>query len=152
MAVFNDDEMRQVDCSGIELLLGRFHDGELEAGEAARVTAHLRKCESCAVALDNLRRLDSMLDLGLPEADLGERVLEGIGTRPAPTLWLTAAAAILPLALGAIAGSLLFNGSNGLERSGQTTASLIEESFGPGSLRGIDDLARDLDRREEGER
>jgi anti-sigma factor RsiW len=138
--------MKATDCTEITLWLNRFHDGELEAEQAALVEQHLRTCEGCTRAVERLRELDRLLDLELPERTLDQQVLGAIGRERAAGWWLrAAAAAVIPLVLGAIAGSLLFNGQAETEQAGVTTASLIEESFGPGSLRGIDDLARDLE-------
>ena len=87
-----------------------------------------------------------MLDVGLPDRGLDGQVVEAIRRRRASGWWLrAAAAAAIPLALGAIGGSLLFNGHAESRSGGSTTVSLIEESFGPSSLRGIDDVARDLE-------
>jgi anti-sigma factor RsiW len=38
-----------------QLLLPAYHDGELDAGPAARVEAHLRGCATCAAELEQLR-------------------------------------------------------------------------------------------------
>jgi anti-sigma factor RsiW len=144
--------MKATDCSEINPRLGRFHDGELDAEQAALVEHHLRTCEGCTRAVERLRELDRLLDLDLPERALVQEVLDAIGRGQAAGWWLrAAAAAVIPLVLGAIAGGLLFNGQAEAEYAGVTTASLIEESFGPGSLRGIDDLARDLEPDEGGE-
>jgi anti-sigma factor RsiW len=152
-AVLNDDEMNAIDCTETKPWLGRFYDGELDVEERARVEEHLRQCRDCARELEELRELDSILHSGIPEGGLDRRVAEAIGRGRTPAWWLgAAAAAVLPLALGALAGNLLFNGHAESPPDGSTTASLIEESFGPGSLRGIDDLARDRDQRvEEGQ-
>jgi len=148
----NDDEMNAIDCTETELRLGRWHDGELDAEEAARVEEHLRQCRGCIREMEELRSLDSLLDADLPEGGLDHRIAEAIRSGRAPGWWLgAAAAAAIPLALGAIAGGLLFNGHDESRPETSTTASLIEESFGPGSLHGIDDLARDLEQIVEGE-
>jgi anti-sigma factor RsiW len=149
----NDDEMKAIECTEVKQRLGRFHDGELDADQRAPVVEHLRQCRACGLELEELRSLDSMLDFGLPEGGIDHRVAEAIRSSRTPRWWLgAAAAAALPLALGAIAGGLLFNGHVESQPEGSTTASLIEESFGPGSLRGIDDVARDLDQGTEEER
>jgi anti-sigma factor RsiW len=150
--VFNDNEMKESDCNEINLRLGRFHDGELEAEQAALVEQHLRTCEDCARAVERLRNLDRLLDQDIPERALDRDLLDAIGRDQAAGWWLrAAAAAAIPLALGAIAGGLLFNGQVETEPEGVTIANLIEESFGPGSLHGFDDLARDLEPEAEGE-
>ena len=148
-----DDEMKVIDCSEAELKLGRFYDGELDADESAQLELHLQQCRACALQLESLRTIDGILDAGLPEGRLESRVAEAIRNSRTPAWWLgAAAAALLPLALGAMAGGLLFNGHAESRPAESTTASLIEESFGPGSLRGIDDLAKDLEQRAEGDR
>jgi anti-sigma factor RsiW len=139
-------------CTEIGSRLGRWYDGELVGDEANAVEEHLRLCPSCADRLDELRGIDRMLDLALPDYRL-ERPQELIGGERAAGWWLsTAAAAAIPLVLGAAVGSLLYNGHAEPQPIESTTASLIEDSFGPGSLRGIDDLARDLEPEEGGER
>jgi anti-sigma factor RsiW len=149
----NDDEMKAIECTEVKQRLGRFHDGEFDADQRAPVVEHLRQCRACGLELEELRSLDSMLDFGLPEGGIDRRVAVAIRSSRTPRWWLgAAAAAALPLALGAIAGGLLFNGHVESQPEGSTTASLIEESFGPGSLRGIDDVARDLDQGTEEER
>jgi anti-sigma factor RsiW len=142
-----------IDCNEVKLRLGRLYDGELGGEESARVEEHLRQCRGCIREMEELRALDGMLDAGLPEGGLDRRVAEAIGSERTSGWWIkVAAAAAIPLALGAIAGSLLFNGHVESQPEGSTTASLIEESFGPGSLRGIDDVARDLEQGAEEER
>jgi len=149
----NHDDMKAIDCTETEPQLGRLYDGELDAVDGARVEEHLRQCQGCARVLEELRALDSMLDVGLPDGGLDRRIAEAIRNSRTPRWWLgAAAAAAIPLALGAIAGGLLFNGHAESQANGAATVSLIEESFGPGSLRGIDDLARDLEQGTEEER
>jgi anti-sigma factor RsiW len=149
----NDDEMKAIECTEIKQRLGRLHDGELDADQRAPVEEHLRQCQACSRGLEELRALDSMLDYGIPEGGIDRRVADAIRNSRTPRWWLgAAAAAALPLALGAVAGGLLFNGQVESRPAESTTASLIEESFGPGSLRGIDDLAKDLEQRAEGDR
>jgi anti-sigma factor RsiW len=151
--VLKDDEMNVIDCNDVKLRLGRLHDGELTGAESARIEEHLRHCQSCAREMEEVRALDSMLGIGLPDGGLDQRIAEAIRNSRTPRWWFgAAAAAVLPLALGAIAGGLLFNGQVESRPAESTTASLIEESFGPGSLRGIDDLAKDLEPRGEGDR
>lgn len=146
--MFNDDEMNTSDCSRTREQLGRFHDGELDADEGTRVGKHLRHCRHCTHDLEQLRSVESLLGVGCPDGDLERRLVEVIRRRRASGWWIrAAAAAVLPLALGAIGGGLLFNGRAEQGREGSTSASLIEESFGPGSLHGFDDLARDLEPR-----
>lgn len=150
--MLNDDEMNANACTEIGSRLGRWYDGELAGEEAGAVEEHLELCPDCAERLEALRGIDRMLDLALPDYHF-HGTLEVTAEERAPGWWLsTAAAAAIPLLLGAATGGLLYNGHTEPQPSGSTTASLIEESFGPGSLRGIDDLARDLEPDEGGER
>ena len=41
--------------------LEAFHDGELSAGETARVEAHVSDCAECQGALEEMRTLDTLL-------------------------------------------------------------------------------------------
>jgi len=129
--------------------LGRRYDGETDP-DGAFCEEHLRHCQRCVSEVQDWRRIDRLLDIGLPEPGLSIPVAAAIERRTSTGWWLRAAvAASVTLALGAIGGSLIRNEGDGTLLDASAPPMVLEETFGPGSLRGIDDLAGDLDSREE---
>lgn len=53
--------MKNETCSGIQELLGAFHDRELGPEDRARVEEHLDRCAGCRGDLESLRRLDQLV-------------------------------------------------------------------------------------------
>lgn len=55
------------DCTEIEVLLGAFQDGELEAHEMREVARHLAGCDRCEATLAGFAALGNQLRTALPE-------------------------------------------------------------------------------------
>ena len=64
-------------CDELEPLLSAWVDGELRAGERARMAAHLQRCARCRTAITELRVTSSMLR-SLPLRSLPAGVIDGV--------------------------------------------------------------------------
>jgi len=137
-----------MNCNEFNTRLGRWYDGELDGKTAREVGQHLALCPRCAAEIQQWRRIDQMLTVELDAGDLLNSTLEALNReRLGGSMWWLkiAAAAVIATGLGAISGSLIWN------EPAQTTTvtagglSMLERSFGPGALAGIDDLAGDAD-------
>ena len=64
-------------CDDAHRLLAAYHDGELDAVRAVEVEEHLRACDACTAAHENLRTLNSMAQSAYFPApvDLRENIL-----------------------------------------------------------------------------
>ena len=98
-------------CQETGLLIHAFADGELDLTKSLELEGHLRSCESCTLAQQEIRRLRmSIKDTALrysPSADFERRLRLAVRheakERPAPKLWwrwslATAALAVVVLA------------------------------------------------------
>ncbi len=112
-------------CERFDLLLEPFVDGELDASEAHALEGHLQSCARCSAELEVVRAVRHELR-GLPRLECPPEVAQqaldvaraegsaGAGAMPANesdggmTLWLRAAAALVLLSGGLVAGALLF--------------------------------------------
>ena len=122
--------------------LGAWVDGELPAGELAAIEAHVRTCASCAETAAAYRKLDGLAgalaapavsdeEWGATWAAIESRVaLKRAQARPAVwhrrIAWLTAAAACLAIAVGA----LLHTGGPPAEQARECVVEDVEA--GPG--------------------
>lgn len=69
-------------CDRVEPRLSELVDGTLQAAEAAALTAHLRECERCRAAADDLaaiRRAASTLERPAPPAAVWTRIAAALG-------------------------------------------------------------------------
>lgn len=87
--------MNKADCEKVLILKMAEMDGEADAVPAEMVTSHLGACASCRDAIDQLQRLDSLLENTVRnalEADLWPGIMEQVtaridrGTRLTPFL------------------------------------------------------------------
>jgi anti-sigma factor RsiW len=111
-----------VNCQEARVLLHGYLDRELDLGHSLEVEQHLRECPSCAGVLAGAQALRTALRAGPPPAALPPGLEQRLhaalrraagGDRPARRrVWLRlAAAAVLLLAVGATAVSLLLRPS-----------------------------------------
>jgi hypothetical protein len=93
-------------CDDVCARLDDFVDGELEAAEAAAVTAHLQACPSCRTEEQALRALlhdaAALADRVAPPRDMWPAIERRLGHGAGASLRGLAAAAALLLALGGV--------------------------------------------------
>jgi anti-sigma factor RsiW len=131
--------------------LGPWYDGELDELDARRVAEHVAGCPVCSAEVESWRQIDRLLDTDVEAGLLAESVLTAVRAGAASenrSWWLKlAAAAVIAAAIGGLGGQAVTRGQN--RASGQTgqeltSLTLLEQSFAPGSLAGIDALASEL--------
>lgn len=139
-------------CDEVRDQLGRWYDNELDGATAHRVEEHLAGCAACAEQVESWRQIDGLLQIDVDAEGLRTAVLAAIrlesasGAAGLPWWLRTAAAALVAAGLGGLCGWAAGGGVEASTTQGWEVASLslLEQSFAPGSLAGIDDLAVDL--------
>lgn len=134
-----------MNCIEIRKRLGQWYDCEFDGEKAREVSEHLAVCSHCASEVQGWRRIDRLLSVEVDAGDLLASTLSVLKReRSGGSMWWlkVAAAAMIASGLGILSGLLAWN------ESAQTTTavgslSILERSFGPGALAGIDDLAGD---------
>jgi len=99
--------MTTMECEAMELRIGAWLDGELDAAEAREVAAHVEGCARCAAELASLRRLRAALRERMPPLrapdPLRARLRAAAASAPAPAAaggvprWLALAASVAVL-------------------------------------------------------
>jgi anti-sigma factor RsiW len=108
-----------MNCDEARRLIGAYSDGELDLVRSLEVEEHLRSCDACASARENLRALKQAAHSayfetpdGVPESVLAavrasDPIPQNVVVRPAPRFWITTG---LALAAGVLLG--FFVGQN----------------------------------------
>jgi anti-sigma factor RsiW len=131
--------------------LGALYDGELGEGDARRAAEHVAGCAACRAEIESWQKIDKLLDTDVDAELLADEVLTAVRAQTATSnrrWWLKlAAAAVIAAAIGGLGGRAVSRERSQIpEPAGQELTSLIllEQSFAPGSLDGIDTLAGEL--------
>ncbi len=137
-----------MNCNEINTRLGRWYDGELDGKKPSEVSEHLAVCSCCAAEIQQWRRVDQLLSVELDAGDLLDSTLSTLKReRLGGSMWWLkiAAAVVIATGLGAISGSLIWSEPAQTSTATAESLSILEQSFGPGALAGIDDLAGDAE-------
>src|SRR5213075_651405 len=84
--------LRGMDCEQMEMRIGAWLDGELDAAEEREVAAHVDGCARCAAELESLRRLRASIREQMPPL----RASDTLRARLRAAVRATAAAAAAP--------------------------------------------------------
>jgi len=128
-------------CNSVEALLWRRIDGELVAGDEPRLEEHLAGCEGCAAALEELGRLDGLIEASLSVHPFDEAFTRHIisGVRESQRCAAVAAdqrplvfrlAPAIALAAAILLGFFLGLGNSGVERPGKAAQRVIAKAQG----------------------
>jgi anti-sigma factor RsiW len=137
-----------MNCNEIKTRLGRWYDGELEGKTAGEVGEHLALCPDCLAEIEQWRRIDQLLWVELDAGGLLNSTLSALKReRMGGSMWWLkiAAAAVIATGLGAISGSAIWDEPAQTTTASAESLSILERSFGPGALAGIDNLAGDAE-------
>jgi anti-sigma factor RsiW len=131
--------------------VGPWYDGELDEQDAQRAAEHVAGCAVCRAEVESWRQIDRLLDTDVEAELLADSVRTAVRAQTAidnRSWWLKlAAAAVIAAAIGGLGGRAVSREQSQMPRqAGQELASLtlLEQSFAPGSLAGIDVLAGEL--------
>lgn len=102
--------MANTDCEKVLDMLNEYIDGELNANDAALVRSHIENCPECREALEELKKIEQLLDESVEEAPetLCDRVMEHVRAEKAASrkkivfmrrFGIIAAAAVICLAV-----------------------------------------------------